>query len=110
MVVLDPLAVPAAIQSIRQQVCQHFYMRERRDPELTVRTSRRAFVLPRQIAMYIARQINGATLQEIGREFGNRHHTTILHSIRKIEKLRCSDDAVDRAITQVMNAVGLRVV
>ena len=110
MVVLDPLAVPAAIQAIRQHVCQHFYMRERRDPELTVRTNRREYVIPRQIAMYIARQLTGASLQEIGREFGHRHHTTVLHCIRKIEKLRCSDDAVDRAITQVMNAVGLRVV
>ena len=108
--VVDSLAVPAAIQAIRQHVCEHFYMRERRDPELTVRTHRRAYVLPRQVAMYIARQLTGATLQEIGREFGHRHHTTVLHCIRKIEKLRCSDDAVDRAITQVMNAVGLRVV
>jgi hypothetical protein len=108
--VVDSLAVPAAIQAIRQHVCEHFYMRERRDPELTVRTHRRAYVLPRQVAMYIARQLTGATLQEIGREFGSRHHTTVLHCIRKIEKLRCSDDAVDRAITQVMNAVGLRVV
>ena len=82
-------------------------MRERRDPELTVRTNRREYVIPRQIAMYIARQLTGASLQEIGREFGHRHHTTVLHCIRKIEKLRCSDDAVDRAITQVMNAVGL---
>jgi chromosomal replication initiator protein len=60
--------------------------------------------------MYVARQLTGATLQKIGCVFGNRHHTTALHCIRKIEKLRCSDDAVDRAITQVMNAVGLRVV
>jgi hypothetical protein len=70
---LDPLAIPEAIQSIRQHVCEHFYMRERRDPELTVRTNRRAYVLPRQIAMYIARQLTGASLQEIGREFGSRH-------------------------------------
>jgi hypothetical protein len=109
-VVLDRLAVPAAIQAVRQHVCEHFYMRERRDPELTLFTNRRAYVLPRQIAMYIARKLTGASLQEIGSEFGHRHHTTTLHSIRKIEKLRCSDDAVDRAITQVMNAVGLRVV
>src|SRR6516162_9491365 len=89
MVALDPLAVPAAIQAIRQHVCEHFYMRERRDPELTVRTNRREYVLPRQIAIYIARQLTGASLQEIGREFGDRQHTTVLHCIRKIEKLRC---------------------
>jgi hypothetical protein len=48
--------------------------------------------------MYIARQLTGASLEEIGREFGGRHHTTALHCIRKIEKLRCSDDVLDCAI------------
>ena len=53
---------PAAIQAIRRLVCEHFYLREMRDPELTVRTNRRAYVLPRQIAMYIARRLTGASL------------------------------------------------
>jgi hypothetical protein len=105
MVVLDPLAVPAAIQAIRQHVCQHFYMRERRDPELTVRTNRREYVLPRQIAIYVARQLTNATLQEIGREFGGRHHTTTLHSIRKIEEMRQSDGAPDGAIRRLMDEI-----
>jgi hypothetical protein len=107
IVVLDPLAVPAAIQTIRQHVCEHFYMRERRDPELTVRTNRRAYVLPRQIAMYIARQLTGASLQEIGREFGNRHHTTTLHAIRRIERMRLSDSALDCAIRLLMNGMSV---
>src|SRR5262249_28197116 len=57
MALLDPLAVPAVIQTIRQHVCEYFYLREMCDPELTVRTNRRVYVLPRQIAMYIVRQI-----------------------------------------------------
>jgi len=100
--VLDPLAVPAAIQSIRDQVCEHFYMHEMRDPELSVRTHRRAYVLPRQIAMYIARQLTGASLEEIGREFGDRHHTTVLHCINRIERMRRSDKALDGTITLLM--------
>jgi len=102
MVVLDPLAVPAAIQSIRQHVCEHFYLRERRDPELTVRTNRRVHVLPRQIAMYIARHLTGASLEEIGREFGHRRHTTTLYSIRKIAEMRRSDGALDCIIGRLM--------
>jgi chromosomal replication initiator protein len=105
MVVLDPLAVPAAIRLIRQHVCEHFYLRERRDPELTVRTNRRAFVLPRQVAMYMVRQLTGASLKEIGREFGHRHHTTVLHSIRKIEEMRRSDGALDCAIRGLTNDI-----
>jgi hypothetical protein len=104
-VVLDSLAVPAAIQTIRRQVCEHFYLREMRDPEFTVRSNRRAYVLPRQLAMYVARQLMGATLEEIGREFGGRHHSTVLHSIGKIEEMRCSDEALNCAITRLMEAV-----
>jgi hypothetical protein len=69
------------------------------------RDNRRAYVLPRQIAMYIARQLTGATLQEIGREFGDRHHTTTLHSIRKIEEMRQSDGALDGAIRRLMDVI-----
>ena len=102
--VLDPLVVPGSIQMIRHQVCEHFYLREMRDQELTVRTRRRAYVLPRQIAMYIVRQLAGATLQQIGREFGDRHHATVLHSIRKIERMRRSDKAIGRTITRLLEA------
>jgi hypothetical protein len=109
-VVLDPLAVPAAIQAIRQHVCEHFYMREMRDPELTVRTNRREYVLPRQIAMYVARQLTNATLQEIGREFGGRHHTTVLHSINRIEEIRRSDGALDSAIRRLTDAIAIHLV
>jgi chromosomal replication initiator protein len=102
------LAVPGAIESIRRQVCEHFYLREMRDPELTVRTHRRSYVLPRQIAMYIARQLTGASLQEIGRQFGRRHHTTVLHSINKIEEMRRTDEALNWTITQLMDAFAAR--
>ena len=53
--------------------------------------SRRAYVLPRQIAMYIARKLTGASLQDLGRQFGDRHHTLALHSINKFEAMRRSD-------------------
>jgi hypothetical protein len=107
---LDPLAIPEAIQAIRQHVCEHFYMRERRDPELTVRTNRREYVLPRQIAIYIVRRITGASLKEIGREFGHRHHSTVLHSISRMEEMRRSNSALDYAIGQVMNGITLGMV
>jgi hypothetical protein len=88
-------------------VCEHFYLREMRDPELTMRTNRRAYVLPSQIAMYIARQLTGASLEEIGREFGHRHHTTVLHSIDKVERM-LSDKAWNSTIMRFMKAVALR--
>jgi chromosomal replication initiation ATPase DnaA len=103
-VVTEPLALPAAIQLIRQHICERFYLREMRDPELTVRSNRSAYVLPRQIAMYLVKQLTGASLQEIGTQFGGKHHTTVLHSINKIEELRRSDRALNTTITRLMEA------
>jgi hypothetical protein len=97
----DPQPLREAIQAIRRRVCEHFYLREMRDPELTVRSHRRAYVLPRQIAMFIARQLTGASLAEIGRQFGGRHHTTVLHSINRIEAMRRADKALDRTIRAI---------
>jgi Bacterial dnaA protein helix-turn-helix len=54
--------------------------------ELRESTRSRAVVLPRQIAMYLAKQMTAASLQEIGREFGGKHHTTVMHSIAKIDE------------------------
>jgi Bacterial dnaA protein helix-turn-helix len=105
VVVLDPPTLRETIQAIRRLVCEHFYMREMRDPELTVRTNRRAYVLPRQLAIYIVRQLTGAALQEIGREFGNRHHTSVLHAINKIEAMRRTDEALNRTITRLKETV-----
>jgi chromosomal replication initiator protein len=102
---VDPPSVQEAIQSIRQRVCEHFYLREMRDPELTVRTHRRAYVLPRQLAMYIARRLTAATLEEIGRQFGGRHHTTVLYAVNKVERMRRLDDELNVAITRLMDAL-----
>jgi chromosomal replication initiator protein len=54
--------------------------------------------------MYIVRQLTGVSLQEIGRAFGGRHHTTVLHSINKIEAMRRSDMTLGRTIMPLMDA------
>ena len=70
-----------------------------------MRTNRRAYVLSRQIAMYVAWQLTGASLQEIGREFDGRHHTTVLHAVNKIEETRRSDEELNRTVTRLVDAV-----
>jgi len=54
--------------------------------------------------MYIARQLTGASLQEIGREFGGRHYNTVLHSINKIDAMRRRDRTLDWTITRLTEA------
>jgi chromosomal replication initiator protein len=47
--------------------------------------------MPRQIAMYLCKSLTHASLPEIGRSFGGKHHSTVIHSIRKVEDLRRKD-------------------
>jgi chromosomal replication initiator protein len=48
--------------------------------------------------MYVCKKITGASLPQIGREFGNKHHTTVLHSINKVELMRQQDKEVNRQV------------
>lgn len=90
------------IDLIQKRVSEHFNMREQ---DLKVRSNTRAIAFPRQVAMYIVKQLTTASLPEIGRQFGGKHHTTVLHSINKIEEMRRSDKDLNRTITRLMDTL-----
>jgi chromosomal replication initiator protein len=60
--------------------------------DLKSRNNSKSIALPRQIAMYLCKSLTQASLPEIGRSFGGKHHSTVIHSIKKIEDLRRRDD------------------
>jgi hypothetical protein len=95
----------ATIDLIRKGVSERFYLRELRDQDLKARSHRQIITFPRQLAMYIARQLTTASLPEIGRQFGGIHHTTVMHSIRKIEHLRRWDKDADGTIRRLIDAL-----
>ena len=66
----------------------------------------RAIVYPRQIAMYLAKQMTEASLPEIGRQFGGKHHTTVLHSVEKIEEVRKNDKDLNRLLNKLTEQLG----
>src|SRR5258705_7583585 len=68
-----------------------------------VRGNRQPGCFSRQIAMYLAKHVGGWSLPKIGRFYNGRHHTTVLHSIQRIERLRKSDEATD-ALIEVLTA------
>src|SRR3954453_7775768 len=68
-----------------------------------VRGNRQPGCFSRQISMYLAKHVAGWSLPKIGRFYNGRHHTTVLHSIQKIERLRKSDEATD-ALIEVLTA------
>ncbi len=85
----DPKVV--RIEDIQRIVASHFNVSR---SDLISSRRARAIVRPRQIAMYLAKKLTPRSLPEIGRRFGNRDHTTVLHAIRKIEQLMDADAAM----------------
>src|SRR5262249_58823824 len=83
------------IELIQKRVGEQFGLREQ---DLKMRSNSKAIAYPRQIAMYLVKQLTSASLPEIGRQFGGKHHTTVLHSIHKIDTLRRSDKDLNRTI------------
>ncbi len=79
------------IDEIQKAVAEHFTIKM---AEMT--SSRRACIVarPRQVAMYLAKQLTTRSLPQIGRKFGGRDHTTVMHAVRKIEELIASDRAL----------------
>jgi chromosomal replication initiator protein len=93
---------PITIDRIQEQVRDYFRLRELLlDPSLRVRSNKRIVTFPRQVAMYLARELTPASLAEIGRQFGGKHHTTARHSIGKIEQMRRSDKNLDYTIERL---------
>ena len=72
--------------------------------ELKSRNNSKSIAMPRQIAMYLCKQLTTASLPEIGKSFGGKHHSTVIHSIRKIEDLRQRDGDFNTLINNFMES------
>jgi chromosomal replication initiator protein len=90
------------IESIVKAVAEHFSLQP---SQLKLKTNEQKIVFPRQIAMYLAKDLTRASLPEIGRAFGGKHHTTVLHSIEKIEKQRQRDHDLDRLLHKLVDSI-----
>ncbi len=100
---IDTQDKKVTIELIQKKVGEHFGMR---GPDLKQRSNSRAVAYPRQIAMYLVKQLTSASLPEIGRQFGGKHHTTVLHSIHKIESQRQHDKELNRTLNRLLDAFG----
>ena len=76
------------IEEIQKKVAQHFNIRL---ADMHSARRARAVARPRQVAMYLAKQLTTRSLPEIGRKFGGRDHTTVMHAVKRIEELRQMD-------------------
>src|SRR5271169_3208506 len=100
---IDSQARKVTIESIQKMVAEQFGLRL---VEIKAKNNSRAIVYPRQIAMYLAKHLTEASLPEIGRQFGGKHHTTVLHSVEKIELLRKTDKDLNRLLNKLTEQLG----
>jgi chromosomal replication initiator protein len=61
--------------------------------------------MPRQVAMYICKSLTNASLPEIGKNFGGKHHSTVIHSIKKVELMRQNDLAFNTLVNSLIESL-----
>ncbi|HEV2911989.1 MAG TPA: chromosomal replication initiator protein DnaA [Pyrinomonadaceae bacterium] len=88
------------IDQIQQAVAAHYRLRV---DELTSKSNTRQIAVPRQVAMYLCKRLTKHSFPEIGRGFGGKHHTTVIHSVEKIEALVLKDQNFHRVVSDLMD-------
>ncbi len=99
---LEPSDRVITIDEIQKKVAEYYSISTR---ELTGNTRTKNLTRPRQVAMYLCKQLTSHSLPEIGGRFGGKHHSTVIHSLRKIEDLRKNDDSLNSAINSLVNVL-----
>jgi chromosomal replication initiator protein len=100
---IDAQSRKVTIEAIQKVVGEQFGLKLM---ELKAKNNSHSIVYPRQIAMYLAKHLTEASLPEIGRQFGGKHHTTVMHSVDKIEQVRKSDKDLNRLLNKLTEQLG----
>ena len=91
------------LEVVQKAVADHYSLKL---TELKSKNNSKSVAMPRQIAMYLCKGLTHASLPEIGRSFGGKHHSTVIHSIRKIEDLRKKDGDFNTVINNFLEGFG----
>jgi chromosomal replication initiator protein len=89
------------IDAIQKAVADKFAIKQ---SQLKEKSNAKAVVFPRQVAMYLVKELTAASLPEIGRAFGGKHHTTVMHSVEKITKQKQSDPDLNRILHSLIDS------
>jgi chromosomal replication initiator protein len=99
-IAVDDKPAGITIDQIQQAVAAHYRLRV---DELSSKNNARQIAVPRQVAMYLCKRLTKHSFPEIGREFGGKHHTTVIHSVEKIEALVLKDPNFHRVVSDLMD-------
>src|SRR4051812_11830737 len=89
------------IEIVQKAVADHYSLKV---AELKSKNNSKSVAMPRQIAMYLCKNLTNASLPEIGKSFGGKHHSTVIHSIRKVEDLRKKDGDFNTVIHTLLES------
>jgi len=99
---LDTASSFVTVEKIQKIVCHKFKIKL---SQIKSKNNSPKVAFPRQIAMYLTKELTNNSLPEIGRKFGGKHHTTVIHSIRKIEKLRNEDQDFNKEMNILISSI-----
>jgi chromosomal replication initiator protein len=89
------------IEIIQKYVADYFQLKVQ---DLKSKNNSKSVAIPRQVAMYLCKSLTRASLPEIGRSFGGKHHSTVIHSVRKVEELRKRDGDFNNLINTCLES------
>jgi chromosomal replication initiator protein len=90
------------IEAIQKHVAEHYNLKV---SQIKSKNNSRPIAFPRQVAMYLCKTLTDRSLPEIGRKFGGKHHTTVIHALRKIEAMKRSDKEFDKVLHNLAQAL-----
>jgi len=99
---LDASATLISVEKIQKLICHKFKIKP---SQLKSKNNSPKIAFPRQVAMYLSKELTKSSLPEIGKKFGGKHHTTVIHSIRKIEKMRDKDPEFNKEINSLISCM-----
>jgi chromosomal replication initiator protein len=98
-----PSESPAAtVDSIQKLVANYYDLKV---SDLKSRNNSQQVAMPRQVAMYLSKQLTSCSLPDLGRRFGGKHHSTVIHAIQKITKKRTAEREFDNLIDSFMQSL-----
>jgi len=100
--VIDHDEKAITIEQIQKYVADYYHLKLN---ELKSRNNSKSVAMPRQVAMYLCKSLTHASLPEIGRSFGGKHHSTVIHSIKKVEEMRKKNGDFDKQVGNLIESI-----
>jgi chromosomal replication initiator protein len=100
--ILDHDVKAVTIEIIQKFVADYYNLKM---IELKSRNNSKSVAMPRQVDMYLCKSLTHASLPEIGRSFGGKHHSTVIHSIKKVELMRKKSGDFDKQVGNLLESI-----